>query len=71
MEQLELFPNDIVRFATELSHAELQALRDRSYFDYGRICSIRRAFEHHRRQVKDANKKLDIEIINIIGGRYV
>lgn len=71
MQQLELFPNDIVRFATELSHAELQSLKDHSHVEYHRIKAIRMAVNRHESHIKHLDKKLDFEINDIIGGRYV
>ena len=58
MEQLELFPNDFVRFATEFPREKLNILREDNPYEYYRIRQIRDAICEHEFAVKALDKRL-------------
>lgn len=62
MEQLELFPNDIVRYATSLSLTELESIKDRSDNVFRKIMAIRNLVHRHHADIKHFEKKFQREL---------
>jgi hypothetical protein len=58
MEQLELFPNDYVRFATEFPREKLNIIREDKPEEYYRIMQIRNVISKHRYAVRQLDKRL-------------
>jgi hypothetical protein len=56
--QLELFPNDFVRFATEFSMHKLVLIREDKPEEYHRIMQIRNVISKHKYAVRQLDKRL-------------
>jgi len=69
MQQLELFPNEFVRFATELSFSQFYRLKETRPEDFYRVKQIRDLVNIHKQTVmrsearlaKDINEALSIQ----------
>ena len=69
MQQLELFPNDIVRFAVELPREALDKLKDARPEDYYRIRELRNLIHKHNGHVRHLEKRLAFDINSLINWR--
>ena len=62
MEQLELFPNDMVRFVEEMTSEQFLNLRERNELEFRRIAHIRHLIGRRDHALNKIKRKFEMEI---------
>ena len=66
MEQLELFPNDMMRFVEEMTPEQFLRVRERNELEFRRIAHIRHLISRRDHALNKIKRKFEIDISNIL-----
>jgi hypothetical protein len=66
MEQLELFPNDMLRFVEEMSSEEFLKLRERNTPEFYRIAELRHLIQGRKSAISAIERKFKHSIIGLV-----
>lgn len=66
MEQLELFPNDMIRFVEEMTSEQFLKLRERSTPEFYRIAELRRLIQRRKSALSEIERRFERDTMNLI-----
>lgn len=66
MEQLELFPNDMIRFVEEMTSEQFLKLRERSTPEFYRIAELRRLIQRRKSALSEIERRFQRDTMNLI-----
>lgn len=66
MEQLELFPNDMVRFVEEMSSEQFLKLREHNTPEFYRIAQLRHLIHGRKSAISAIERRFERDIINLV-----
>lgn len=66
MEQLELFPNDMIRFVEEMTSEQFLKLRERSTPEFYRIAQLRHLIQRRKSALSEIERRFERDTMNLI-----